>query len=202
MKKRILIKFLLLTMTVTFALSSFNTHTYAWHENLGIDANKAAELYKTSPNDPAIIQWKNALQSAINDMGNCYNIESAISCESLFSTIISNCNSHPNELLACNDSRLAQFPLILTKAEEAQKKAEEAEKAQAEKHAIDIIDACILDRLNAGSNFELASPLCESDLRSLLQDCNMTSPQYNYCKDERFVGYLTQHNVLNSTVSP
>jgi hypothetical protein len=37
----------------------------------------------------------------------------------LMSTIISNCKSHPNELLACNDIRIAQYPLILKNAKEA-----------------------------------------------------------------------------------
>ena len=69
-------------MTVTFMLMfSLYTHISAWHENLGIDANKAAELYQTRPNDPAIIQWKNALQLAINNMGHCFD-KSVISCES------------------------------------------------------------------------------------------------------------------------
>jgi hypothetical protein len=104
------------------------THAYAWHENLGIDNNKAAELYQTKPNDPAIFQWKNALQSAINGMDKCFTIQEAISCQSLIPTIISNCKSHPNTLLACNDTRFAQYPSILKQAQEAQKRAEEAQK--------------------------------------------------------------------------
>jgi len=106
----------------------FNTHTYAWHENLGIDANKAAELYQTKPNDPAIVQWKDALQLAINGMDKCLDVKTAISCQHLMSIITSNCNSHPNELLACNDTRIAQYPSILKQAQEAQQKAEEEQK--------------------------------------------------------------------------
>ena len=113
-------KWVFIAITVSFTLMfSLNTQSYAWHQNLGIDNNKAAELYQTKPNDPAIVQWKNALQSAINGMDKCFDIESAISCESLTSTIIGNCKSHPNELLACNDTRLAQYPLILNKSKEA-----------------------------------------------------------------------------------
>ena len=41
------------------------------------------------------------------------------------STIINNCKSHPNELLACNDIRFGQYPSILKKAKDAQTKAEE-----------------------------------------------------------------------------
>jgi hypothetical protein len=102
-------------------LLSINPIGYAWHENLGIDANKAAELYQTKPNDPAIVQWKTALQLAINGMDKCFEIETAISCETLMATIISNCNSHPNELLACNDARIPQYPEVLKQAQVAQK---------------------------------------------------------------------------------
>ena len=118
----------LIAITLSFTLMfSLNTHSYARHENLGIDNIKAAELYQTKPNDPAIVQWKNALQLAINNANKCFDIESAITCPTLISTITSNCDTHPNELLACNDTRFAQFPLILKQAQEAQKNAEEAE---------------------------------------------------------------------------
>lgn len=102
-----------MAITLSFTLMFTFNYTYAWHENLGIDANKAAELYQTKPNDPAIVQWKIALQSEINGMGKCLDVETAISCESLMSTIISNCKSHPNTLVGCNDTRLAQYPSIL-----------------------------------------------------------------------------------------
>jgi hypothetical protein len=111
---------MLIAMTTSFTLMlSINTHGYAFHENLGIDDKKASELYHANPNDPAIVQWKSALQSAINGMDKCFlDTESAISCYPLMSTIISNCKSHPNTLLACNDARLAQYPLIVSKAQE------------------------------------------------------------------------------------
>jgi len=199
------------TVTVAFTLLlSLNTHSYAFHENLGIDDNKASELYHANPNDPAIVQWKNALQSAISGMDKCFDIQEAISCEFLIPTIVSNCISHPNTLLACNDTRLPQYPLILKQAKEAKVKAEEQQKEKqakvdllrVENNAMNIIDACIRERLNSTSNFELGSSFCEGDLSFLLRKCNMTSPQYNYCKDDRFVGYLKQHNILNSTASP
>jgi hypothetical protein len=126
----------LIAIIATFTLVlSINPLSYAFHENLGIDNNKASELYHANPNDPAIVGWKNALQSAITGMDKCFDIESAISCKSLIPTIISNCKSHPNTLLACNDSRLPQYPFILKKAEEAQIKEqkeadEEAKKAK------------------------------------------------------------------------
>ena len=59
-------------------------------------------------------------------MDHCFD-ESIVRCESYMSTIISNCKSHPNELLACNDTRLAEYPLILKDAKVAEQKAQEAE---------------------------------------------------------------------------
>ena len=119
----------LIAMTASFTLMlSLNTHSYAFHENLGIDDNKASQLYQTNPNDPAIIQWKSALQSAITGIDKCFEIQTAITCQSLIPLIVSNCKSHPNTLLACNDARLAQYPLILKQAVEAQIKAEEERK--------------------------------------------------------------------------
>ena len=44
-------------------------------------------------------------------MDKCLDMQSAISCESSMSTIISNCKSHPNELLACNDTSLLNMLL-------------------------------------------------------------------------------------------
>ncbi len=65
----------LIAMTTSFTLMlSIKTHSYAFHENLGIDDNEASELYHANPNDPAIVQWKSALQSAINGMDKCFEI--------------------------------------------------------------------------------------------------------------------------------
>jgi hypothetical protein len=203
----------LIAMTATFTLIQFfNSQTYGWHENLGIDSNKAAELYQTQPYDPAISRWKNALQVVIDGMDHCFD-KSVISCESFMSTIIINCKSHPNELLACNDIRIAQYPLLLKNAKEAQAKAEakaEEEQRKAteakmedvkreysskfkENAASIIINRCI----NTNSDTS-----CDGEMRSLQRDCQNASSPYNYCKDERFVGYLTQLNTSNSTVAP
>jgi len=94
----------------------FHSFTYAFHAKLTIDDNKASEFYQTNPNDPAIIQWKNALQRAINDLDGCFDVYTVMTCQSSIKTVISNCNSHPNTLLACNDSRLPQYPILLEKA--------------------------------------------------------------------------------------
>ena len=216
-----LANWVLVAITLSFTLMFSFNYTYAWHENLGIDANKAAELYQTKPNDPAIVQWKNALQLAINGMDKCFDITSAISCESLMSTITSNCNSHPNELLGCNDTRIAQYPSILKNAKEeqirAQKKAYEAQNKAFETEiqelkkkyyskapeaiGSEIIDRCIKNAYGS-LQYYARSVFCDGELRSLQKDCQTKSSQYNYCKDQRLVGYLTQHNILNSTVPP
>jgi hypothetical protein len=211
----------LIAITATFTLVlSINPLSYAWHENLGIDANKAAELYQTKPNDPAIVQWKNALQLAINGMGKCFDLQSAISCESLMSTIISNCKSHPNELLACNDARLPHYPSILKNAKEeqirAQKEAYEAQNKAFETEiqelkkkyyskapeaiGSEIIDRCIKNPYGT-LQYYAKSVFCDGELRSLQKDCQTKSSQYNYCEDQRLVGYLKQ-NIVNSTVTP
>jgi hypothetical protein len=193
----------LIAMTTSFTLMlSIITHSYAFHENLGIDDNKASELYHTNPNDPAIVRWKNALQSAITGMDWCFTIGSAISCQPLMGTIISNCKSHPNTLLACNDSRFPTYPSILRQALQAQEKAEEEEKkAIASKipmYALSIIDKCFSNP-NSNTTFEVASPACDEELRSLQTDCQLTSPAYDFCKDERFVGYLEKNGIPNSS---
>jgi hypothetical protein len=184
---------------------SLNAHSFAFHENLGIDDNKASELYQKSPNDPAILQWKNGLQSAINDMDDCFDIVSAITCQSLIATIISNCKSHPNTLLGCNDSRLPQYPVILQQALDAQQKAKEArEKRDSQKfpiYALGIIDMCFSSP-NSNSTFEVASPVCDRELLSLQHDCQLAASPYNYCNDERFVGYLKKNGILNATSVP
>lgn len=108
--------------TITFVLL-FSHLSYAFHANLGIDDNKASELYHSNPNDPAIVQWKTALQSTINGMDQCFDMsdyQKVIDCQSSISIIVSNCESHPNTLLACNDARLPQYPTVLKNAKELQ----------------------------------------------------------------------------------
>jgi len=188
-------------MIVTLTLILINSNVNAWHENLGIDDNKAAELYKTNPNDPAIVQWKNALQSGINGIDNCLDVKAAIndSCQSLMSTIISNCSSHPNELLACNDTRIAQYPSILKQAQEHKllqiqnlSKTYDNLKIKQETFANQTIDTCVNTT---------KSDKCDYLFSQLQFDCKIIS-SYKYCKDERYLGYLKKHNILNTTATP
>jgi hypothetical protein len=69
------------------------------------------------------------------------------------STIISNCKFHPNELVACNDTRLAQYPLILKQAQEEQKKAEEEQK-KAEELQIRDLKSNFSSKLRKCSQFD------------------------------------------------
>jgi hypothetical protein len=170
------------------------TDAYAWHENLGIDTNKAAELYQTKPNDPAIVQWKNALQLAINNVEKCFEIQSAITCPSLISSIISSCKSHPNTLLACNDDRLAQYSVILNKSQGAYL-------TKIPQYAASVIEKCFSNP-DSNTTYEVASPSCDDELVSLQHDCQLASSPYDYCTDERFVGYLKKNAILNATASP
>lgn len=197
---------------VFMSMFSISPQIFAWHENLGIDSSKAAELYQTKPSDPAIVQWKNALQSAINDMGHCFDV-SVISCESYMSTIINNCKFHPNELLACNDLRLAQYPAILKQAQEEQEKIAQAKKNAEEAQVKNLTLAystkinetrasLIIDGCKKSSNpvpkFEVTDSSCPAKLSSLQQDCQKVIVPYDYCKDGWFVGYL---NSVNQTKS-
>jgi hypothetical protein len=127
---------MLIAMATSFTLMlSINPLSYAFHENLGIDDSKASELYHANPNDPSIVQWKNGLQSAINGIDKCFEIQSALTCKSLISTITNNCKSHPNTLLACNDARLAQYPSILNKSQEAYL-------TKIQQYAVSVIEKC------------------------------------------------------------
>ena len=192
---------------------SLSAHAYAFHENLGIDDKKASQLYQTNPNDPAIVQWKTALQSAINDMDSCFDIETAIFCVDSIPIIITDCVSHPNTLLGCNDSRFPQYPAVLKQAQEAQKKAE-AEQKRAEEEAkkargiriqaygIDMLDKCFLNSFNTTSEFDVASLACDLEMRSLQVECQNANNTLKYCNDARFVGYLKKDGITNSTLPP
>lgn len=90
-----------------------------WHQNLGLSDEKAAELYRTNPNDPQILAWANALQREYDQERQvCFEpspyvkgIEKEIveSCNVLVPIIYDNCLHHPNSLLLCSDSRIASW---------------------------------------------------------------------------------------------
>jgi hypothetical protein len=127
-------------------------------------------------------------------MDYCFVNPRSTDCESFFLSLIANCKSHPNTILACNDSRLTQYVSVL-------KNAEPIPPSKLQEYAANVIDKCFINS-NQNSKFEVASELCDSELLSLVNDCLAAASSYNYCKDERFVGYLAQHNTSNSTVLP
>jgi len=178
-------------VAVAFTLMlSLNTHSHAFHENLGIDDNNASELYHANPNDPAIIRWKNSLQSAIDTIPRyeyCFVSPNSKECGPFFFSIIANCESHPNTLLGCNDSRLEQYVLAL-------KTVGSIPPSKIQEYATSVIDKCFSNP-NSNTTFEVASPSCDDELVSLLNDCVTNSSSYEYCKDERFIGYLTLHKL-------
>jgi hypothetical protein len=108
-------------------------------------------------------------------MDMCFDMQSAISCESLMSTIISNCRSHPNELLACNDIRIAQYPLILKNAKEAQAEREKAVGEQIKKgyssNLKETAASLIIDNCITSSNTS-SDTSCDGQLRSLQKELN------------------------------
>jgi hypothetical protein len=162
--------------------------SYAFHEKLGIDDNKASELYHANPNDPAIIRWKNSLQSAIDAIPRyeyCLVNPNSRDCGAFFFNIIAICKSHPNTLLGCNDSRLSQYSLNL-------KNAPPIPASKVQEYATSVIEKCF-SKPNSNTTFEVASPSCDTELLSLVNDCVRNSSSYDYCKDERILGYFTLH---------
>lgn len=106
------------SLSIIVTLISFS-HVFGWHANLGISNQQAAQLYKTNPNDPQIIAWKNALQAKIDYIKEkCFEpviVDKALielrnrACNPIVELIYDNCVSHPGALLACLDPRIAQW---------------------------------------------------------------------------------------------
>ena len=153
-------------------------------------------------------------------MDKCFDIsgfQKVIGCQPLMLTINSNCQSHPNELLACNDSRLPQYPLMLKNAKEEQiRKQKEAYDAKVkafetkieelkknyyskapEAVGSQIIDLCV--NVYGSSENYAKGVFCDGELRTLHKDCQEKSLQFYYCDDKRLIGYITQ---FSSTIIP
>ena len=115
--KSIMLTGLLSAVCLVFLFTTY-TNVFAWHKDLGIDDTKAAELYKTNPNDPQIKQWQDAMMNEINRYSRtCLEGTGFIQfqflvdeCISKIKTIIlANCDAHPNSLLACEDPRFEKY---------------------------------------------------------------------------------------------
>ena len=84
----------------------------AWHENLGITDQQATELMRANPNDPSIVQWKNAMQKRIDSDMRCLdpgNEPIRNICNDLIILDYQRCLAHPGALIACMDPRISQW---------------------------------------------------------------------------------------------
>jgi hypothetical protein len=92
------------------------------------------------------------------------------------------------------------------KAEEERLKDEEEKNKtrviQFQVYGMDILDKCFINNPNNISKFEVASLVCNFEMRSLQGECQTANNTYNFCKDDRFVGYIKQNDILNLTRVP
>ena len=106
---------------IAFFISSIMLipNVFAWHENLAITDQQAAQFFKTKPNDPEIVSWKNLMQQKINliDNENCEQVvkkplathKQKADCVDLAKFVYDNCVSHPDTLLVCFDPKIAHL---------------------------------------------------------------------------------------------
>jgi hypothetical protein len=95
---------------------------FAFHPQLCITDNEAANLYKLNPNDPAIKSWKDALEQSIaTNQRLCFDTSIPLSeaikqnCDNELPGIYKDCKSHPNILLSCVDPRIGQWVTKMSK---------------------------------------------------------------------------------------
>ena len=105
----------LICMCATFS-GFYMSDAFAFHAQLGITDNEAANLYKLNPNDPQIKSWKDALEQEIaTNQRVCFGPSTPISetikqtCDNELPGIYMDCKSHPNVLLSCVDPRIGQW---------------------------------------------------------------------------------------------
>ena len=126
-QKSIVLTGLLSAVCLMFSFTT-DSNVFAWHQDLGINDTRAAELYKTNPNDPQIKQWQDAMMNEINKYTRLCFEETGLGftksqllvdgCISKIETIIlANCDAHPNSLLACEDPRFEKYILSHGKGE-------------------------------------------------------------------------------------
>lgn len=100
-----------LTSFIVISITIIPT-SYAWHEELGISDERAAELYASNPSDPKIEGWKLGIQKLIDfSISLCYesiNTPSQEDCDKIMSVPAEKCSNHPNILVACEDKRISK----------------------------------------------------------------------------------------------
>ena len=85
------------SFVIVFILSCYFTaiHVHAWHEHLGIGDLRAITIYKTNPNDTAIINWENSVQSKIDILNvECPDFSPALYCYDLIIELQKDCLPH------------------------------------------------------------------------------------------------------------
>ncbi len=100
------------SIDIIFILLSYYFLTidaYAWHEHLGIGDERAVIIYKANPNDPAIVNWENTVQSKIDIINvECSDFSPALYCYDLTIEVYNDCPLHPTILL-CNEYLIGPF---------------------------------------------------------------------------------------------
>lgn len=88
---------------------SLNISLYGWHEHLGIGDLLALDIYKSNPNDTAITNWENSVQSKIDILNvECIDFSPALYCYDLTIEVQKDCLLHIYMPL-CKDYLIGRF---------------------------------------------------------------------------------------------
>ena len=114
-------RFVIVLFFMVFILF-YVSSVFGWHQNLGIDEFRAAELYRNNPHDLLIKQWQEATMNSMDTADSCVSDTSGtVFTGKVFTgevlqgsiviveTIVGNCKAHPNSLLICEDTRLNAY---------------------------------------------------------------------------------------------
>lgn len=82
---------------------------YGWHEHLGIGDLRALDIYKSNPNDTAITNWENSVQSKLDILNvECVDFSPALYCYDLTIEVQKDCLPHTYMPL-CKDYLIGPF---------------------------------------------------------------------------------------------
>jgi len=105
-------KYFVVTLVSSFLLLGYYLtiiYLYGWHEHLGIGDLRALAIYKTNPNDTAITNWENSVQSKIDILNvECVDFSPALYCYDLTIEVQKDCLPHTYMPL-CKDYLIGQF---------------------------------------------------------------------------------------------
>ena len=91
-------EFLVIILLSSFLIQSYYLSVlfgYGWHEHLAIGDEKAMALYKEDPDNPAIVKWKNSIQSKLDIIDvECYDFTPALYCYNLTNEARNDCLPH------------------------------------------------------------------------------------------------------------